>query len=90
MSLPQDPDSLVEKLKHVHLQCYFWLNALKSILPSLNIEYYGWKLRGNYNGVPMWFSGNQLPPSMGHSSETDLTKKHFPSKYFAVLLYLKE
>ena len=33
-------------------------------LPSLNIEFYGWKMRGDYNGPPMWFSGNQLPSSM--------------------------
>ena len=53
MQLPPDPDSLVDRLKCVHLKCYFWLNALKVTLPLLNIGSYGWKMRGNYNGLPM-------------------------------------
>ena len=42
MLLLPDPDSLTEELKHVHLQCYVWLNTLKTTLPSLNTEFYGW------------------------------------------------
>ena len=44
-------------------------------LPSLNTEFYGWIVREDYNGVLMWFSGNQLPPSMVNSSETNLKEK---------------
>ena len=38
-----EPDSLVEELKHVHLQNCAWLNALKATLPSLNIKFCRWK-----------------------------------------------
>ena len=31
-------------------------------------------MRGDDNKVPMGFSGNQLPPSMANSNETDLKK----------------
>ena len=41
----------------------------------MNIECSGWKVRRNYNGVTMWFSGNQVPPSMANSNETDMQKK---------------
>lgn len=53
MLLPPNPNSLANKLKRVHSRCYFWVNALKSTLPSLNIEFYGSKVRDDYNGVPM-------------------------------------
>ena len=74
MPLPPDPDSLVEKPKCVHLECYFWLNALEGNLSSLNIGYCGLKMSGNYNGVPLWLIGNQLQSYMPKSSETDLKK----------------
>ena len=41
MPLPQDPDSFVEELKRVQLQCYVWLNAFETALSSLNTECYG-------------------------------------------------
>ena len=72
MLFPPDPDSLVEKLRLVHLQCYIWVNALKA---TLNIEFYGLKVKRNYNGVLMWFSGNQLPLSMENGIETDKNKR---------------
>ena len=28
-----------------------------------------------YKGVPLWFSGNHQPPSMGNSSENNLKKR---------------
>ena len=48
---------------------------LKARLLLLNIEFYGWKLRRDYNVVPKWFSRYQLPPSMANSSDTDLKKE---------------
>ena len=75
MPLPPNADSLIEELKHVHLQCYVWLNALEATLPSLNILFYGWQVGGDYEGVSMWFNENQLPSSIASSSETDLQKK---------------
>ena len=46
--LSPDPDSLVEELKSIHLQSNVLLNALKAILPSLNIDFYRWKVNGDY------------------------------------------
>ena len=74
MPLPSNTDSLIEELKHVHLQSYVWLNALEATLPSLNILFYGWQVRGDCEGVSMWFNENQLPSSIASSSETDLKK----------------
>ena len=51
------------------------MNAAKATLPSLNIEFYGWDMKGDYNAVLKWFKGIQLPPSMSNSSGTDLKKK---------------
>ena len=72
MSFPPDPDSLVEELELVHLQWYFLVNALKA---TQQIEFYGLNVRRNYSGVPRWFSGNQLLPSMTNNTETDLREK---------------
>ena len=60
MSFPWEPDPHVKEIKRHHLQCYVWVNDVKAVLPSLNIPIYGWKVRGNDNIVPKWFSGNQL------------------------------
>ena len=51
------------------------MNAVKGTSLSLNIECCGTKMSGDYNGVPMRFSRNQLPPSIANSSETDLKKR---------------
>ena len=51
VSLPPDPDSVVKELKHVHLQCYVCLDALKANFFVLDIVWYGWKVRGNYDRV---------------------------------------
>ena len=32
-------------------------------------------MRRNYSGVSLWFSGNQLLPSMTNNTETDLREK---------------
>ena len=44
MLLRSDPDSPVERLKLIHLQCYVWLNVLKATLRLLNSESYGYKM----------------------------------------------
>ena len=45
MLLPPDPDSHVEEVKQIYLQCCVWLNAVK----ISSIDFYEWKVRGNYN-----------------------------------------
>ena len=74
MPFPPDSYSLAEELKRINLQCYILLNPLKATLPSMNIECNGSKVREDYNGVPICFSGNELSSSV-NSSETDLKKK---------------
>ena len=56
------------------------MNAVKGTSLSLNIECCGTKMSGDYNGVPMRFSRNQLPPSIANSSETDLKKRNTTKK----------
>ena len=42
-------------------------HANKATLPSMKIEFYGWKVTGgDYNLVPKWFSGYQLLVSMAN------------------------
>ena len=48
------------ELKHAHLQYCVFLNAFNSTLSSLNIEFYGWNVRGDYNVVSNWFSEIQI------------------------------
>ena len=55
-ALPPNPDLLVEKLKCTQLQCSVWLNALEATLLPLDVDFYEWKVRGDNNLVPKWFS----------------------------------
>ena len=66
---------LYKTVKRIYVQCKVLLNALKTTLSSLNIEFYGWKVGGYHNVAPKKFSGNQLPAPLGNSSKTDLKKK---------------
>ena len=75
-----DQDSPAEELKRAHLQCYPWLNALKTTLHSFNAAFYEWKVRGDYNVVPKRFSENQVSPTIGNTSENDLKKKASPEQ----------
>ena len=49
MSFPLDPDSVIEEHECVHLRCYVWLNALEATFPSVNIDFYDWKVRGHFS-----------------------------------------
>ena len=40
------------------------MNSLMALLLPLNVEFYGWKVRRDYNVVPKRVRDNQLPPSM--------------------------
>lgn len=64
MLYSQYQDSLTEKINRLHLQKHVWLNALKVILTSLNIEFYECKVIEDDNVVPRSFNGYQLSPSM--------------------------
>ena len=43
MPLSPDTDLLIEELKRIYLQYCVWLDAVKATIPSLKIEFYGWK-----------------------------------------------
>ena len=34
------------------------------MIPTLDIKLYGWQVNGRDNVVPVWFTENQLPPSL--------------------------
>lgn len=65
MCLPPDPDSVVQVIKRVHYQVYFWRRCTEinnEIIPFSN---YGWKWCEKQKlVVPVWFTGSQLPPSL--------------------------
>ena len=62
MLLSPNSDFLVEEVKCTVLSL---IEYSQTILPSLNMNVYGWKVREDYNIVLNWFSGNQLQQSVG-------------------------
>lgn len=75
MPLPPDLDSLAVQIS-LDSQCYnIWVNIFKATLTSLNIDFYRWKMR-EFNGVLVWFSRNEMLPSVAKSSEINLKKKN--------------
>ena len=69
VSLPADPDSICEEIKRVHLQSFIWCNCLKTIIPSIDPDSYGWRFKGCDEISPTWFTGNQLPPSLRNDKQ---------------------
>ena len=64
VSLPADPDLICEEIKCVHLQSFIWCNCLKTIIPSIDPDSYGWRFKECNEISQTWFTGNQLPPSL--------------------------
>ena len=73
MSLPPDPNSFVKELKLLHFTALCLAEC--SLTLPLKTEFYGWKVRGDYNVASNRFIENQLPLPMRNSSQTDLKKK---------------
>ena len=67
MCLPPDPDSVVQVIKRVHYQVYFWRRCTEinnEIIPFSN---YGWIWYEKQKlVVPVWFTGSQLPTSLSN------------------------
>ena len=42
----QQIDSICEESKRVHLQSFIWCNCLKTIIPSINPDSFGWRFKG--------------------------------------------
>lgn len=62
-SLPPDPASLKQAILRAHLQAHIWKQCLKPMVVELSVTDYGW-IRNNTDITPLWFEGNQLPPSL--------------------------
>ena len=65
MSLPPDPDSVVQVIKRAHYQAYFWRRCIEINVEMIPFANYGWKWCEEQElVVPVWFTGDQLPPSL--------------------------
>ena len=63
MSLPPDPDSIIQVIKRAHYQIYFWLRCTEVNPEVIPFSNNGWKWCDKQElVVPVWFTGNQLPP----------------------------
>ena len=60
MSLPPDPDSVIQVIKRAHLQAFIWYNCDRPFIENLKLEENGWKIENN-DITPIWFIGRQLP-----------------------------
>eukprot|EP00795_Rhopilema_esculentum_P012489 gene12489-3172_t len=63
MSLPPDPDSVVQVIKRAHCQAYVWYRCGQRTINHLDLEEFGWKIQDG-DVKPVWFVGNQFPPSV--------------------------
>ena len=75
--LMPDPDSLLQEIKRIHLQCFYWLNCLEYFVKRLDVEEYGWKIEDEYV-KPVWFTGKQYPHSFikRKTKEKDIASDH--------------
>ena len=65
MSLPPDPDSLLQALKRAQMQTLLWQQCGEIAVKQHNPEQYGWKWDDDANKmVPLWYTGPQLPPKL--------------------------
>eukprot|EP00795_Rhopilema_esculentum_P017038 gene17038-biopygen919 len=63
MSLPTDPDSVVQVIKRAHCQAYVWYGCGQRTINHLDLEEFGWKIQDG-DVKPVWFVGNHFPPSV--------------------------
>ncbi len=65
MSLPPDPDSVTQVIKGAHYQVYFWKRCDEINIEIIPFANYGWRwCKKQKLVVPIWFTGDQLPPSL--------------------------
>ena len=66
MTIPPDPDSVVQVIKRSHHQVYQWLRCCSPWVDTLPFEDNGWIVEEDDSQPvvkPVWFTGTQLPPS---------------------------
>ena len=62
LSLPPDPDSIIQAIKRVHLQSSTWPQCLNQNSTVISFENNGWAWSVEESiMVPVWFTGSQLP-----------------------------
>lgn len=59
-SIPADPDSNVNEMRRVHLQCLVWIRCMTSCIPGYNVLLHGWEMKNDVL-APVFFLGNQYP-----------------------------
>ena len=63
LSLPPDPDSVVQMIKRAHLQTHTWLRSTEMNMNHLRYSDFGWSWSEEEKRViPIWFIGERLPP----------------------------
>ena len=71
MAIPPDPDSVVNAIKRAHLQTFTWLSCCHQNIIALDPQKYGWEMKEQVL-TPVWFSGNQFPPSISRRRKAKL------------------
>ena len=74
MPLPPDPLSVVQVIKRAHHQTYTWYNCDEATIQYLSLENNGWLIKDG-KVKPLWFIGNQFPPSTNHRRGTKVTQE---------------
>ena len=74
MPLPPDPLSVVQVIKRAHHETYTWYNCDKATIQYLSLENNGWLIKDG-KVEPLWFIGNQFPPSINHRRGTKVTQE---------------
>ena len=68
MTLPPDPDSLLQALRRAQLQVYTWRNCCQANIEPVDAEKYAWRWdESSRLLMPLWYEGEQLPPSLRRS-----------------------
>eukprot|EP00794_Sanderia_malayensis_P002543 gene2543-biopygen2087 len=68
-AIPADPKSLSEDIKRANLQSYVLLRSLNANVRRIDPQICGWTHNEKLSRfTPIWFKGNQLPPSLIRSS----------------------
>ena len=75
-NLPPDPDSLLQDLKRKQLQVYIWKQLDNVWINIVDTKLYGWRLSDEMGMlVPIWFEGQQFPPSLRRNRRRTRGKK---------------
>ena len=65
MSISPDPDSLMQVIKRVHFEVYYWIRSTEMNIEEIDYRRFGWKwCDKECQTVPIWFTGRQLPLPM--------------------------